>query len=395
MRSGSLAAALAVLALAGLVRCSGFGSSSPEDVPADGGGTSPPTEAAASDALPFLAPVPIAIATGLHGAYGIAVRGDALYVTENVPHGRVLRFRKGAEQAEDPVVLATEAALAQLVKFPPYVTKPYFVAATENDVFWTDLGELGRLGQTKLFSISLAGDAGPRPFYDLGGQGQVAVDLLHVFWANQATDKALTQGQNGLFRGDIEPRTHTGSVYFPVDEKSGERITPLAVALDGNRVFVGAGKQLVILDADKITNANGVDDAVLGGSPNDLEATPSAITSDFTHVYWTDDIAPGHVFSLPKGADGGVAPAVLASGVGAPLGITTADAWPYVYFTAYADGTLMRVRKDGSQAPEVVLRDLAHPALLTSDGAFLYFTVFGADGASTDGAVMRLPRPRD
>jgi hypothetical protein len=43
----------------------------------------------------------------------------------------------------------------------------------------------------------------------------------------------------------------------------------------------------------------------------------------------------------------------------------------------------------------VVLRDLAHPALLTSDGAFLYFTVFGADGASTDGAVMRLPRPRD
>ena len=37
---------------------------------------------------------PVVLASGLRGPYGIAVRGNALYVTEFVAHGRVLRFAK-------------------------------------------------------------------------------------------------------------------------------------------------------------------------------------------------------------------------------------------------------------------------------------------------------------
>jgi len=72
---------------------------------------------------------PTVLARGLNGPYGIAIFGDKVYVTEYVPHGGVLQLSKNGVN-QTPQVLATEAALAKIVKFPGDLSQPFFIAAS-------------------------------------------------------------------------------------------------------------------------------------------------------------------------------------------------------------------------------------------------------------------------
>lgn len=333
---------------------------------------------------------PVLLATGLNGPYGIAVRGDSIYVTEFVAHGRVLRLDKNGV-VQTPEVLASEATLAAIVKIPTYVSQPFAIAANDSEVFWSDVGARAGSGFTKLFRVATSPNATIVPFYELCAQAGVAMSDLDVFWANQATPSCFRPEQNGVFRGSLAPNGgHSGSVYFPIGADGGAPMTPGAVGLDGNRVFVGAGNQMLIFDADKINDPNGVTNALLGGS-SALSAAPYGVASDFGSVVWTDYQAGGNVYLLAKTSGPNTPPIVLATKQGGPLGIAIDNPGSFVYFTNYADGALMRVKKDGSGQAAVVLAGLTHPAFIASDATSLYFTIFGTGRG--DGAVMRLAKP--
>ena len=331
---------------------------------------------------------PVVLAKGLNGPYGIALAGGNVYVTEYVAHGRVLQLNKGGAN-QTPVVLASEPALAALVKFPGYVTQPFFIAASATDVFWSDVGGLGGSGFTKLFRVGTAPNAPITPYYEICAQGEVGVTALKVFWTNQTTPQCLQPGQNGIFRGDLPNGGHSGSVYFPGGLDGGAMVTPNAVGVDAQRVFVGAGNQLLIFDASKINDPQGVNNALLGGT-NTLSAPPYGIANDVDTVFWTDHQAMGKISALSKNAMPNTPPIVLANKQGNTLGITADDPGLYVYYTNYGDGQLMRVKKSGLGQPEVVLSNLVHPAFLMSDANNLFFTVFGT--GQGDGMVMRLAR---
>ncbi len=236
------------------------------------------------------------------------------------------------------------------------------------------------------------------PLYELCGQGELALDDLHVFWANQANTKCPRPEQNGLFRA-APSNGHSGTVYFPFDAPAdgggissdgGPSVVPLAVAVDTNHVYVGAGNQLLIFDVDKIDDPNGVTDALLGGTTT-LPAAPYAIDTDPDVVAWTDYRASGKVYALPKTAPPNTDPTILAKSQDHPLGVTIDHATNYVYYTLYDGGSLKRVRKDGTGDPQVVLSGLDHPAFLVSDATTLYFTNFGS--GSADGTLMRIAKP--
>jgi len=102
-------------------------------------------------------------------------------------------------------------------------------------------------------------------------------------------------------------------------------------------------------------------------------------------------VATCHLYaSLATLAVFGVAFVLRATHERSPLGIAVDDVGPNAYYTNYAGGQLMRVKKDGAGQPEAVLSNLAHPAFLVSDANSLYFTVFGSGVA--DGMVMRLAK---
>ncbi len=417
MKTGNVRACFGALLVAGLTACSSgdFALSDPNAV-ADATDTSPiadgPGDASESDdgtggdggidsggcavdcqGGACVAGVcrPVALATGLDGPYGIALNGKSIYVTEFVAHGRVLRFDKHGSAGQTPQVVADEPTLAVLTKSPTYVTQPFSIAANETDVFWSDVGGLADTGFTKLFRVPTTPAGKVVPYYELCAQGGVAVNDLRVFWANQATPKCLRPEQNGLFRGDLAPTGgHSGSVYFPFDTVTGAPTTPGPVVIDGNRVFVGVGSQLLIFDADKIDVPSGVTDALVGGSDK-LVAAPYAIATDFESVIWTGFPSGGSVSSLAKSSAPNTAPRVLVKDQTGALGVTVDGPGSYVYFTNYAKGQLLRVKKDGSSPAEIILAKLDHPAFLASDLNTLYFTTFGSGHG--DGALMRLAKP--
>ena len=349
---------------------------------------------------------PVILATGLNGPYGITVRGSSIYVAEYVPQGRVLRFDKNGGPGQSPFVVATQASMAAAAAFPAYHSQPFSVGVNDVAVVWTDVGDQLTTGWAKIFSAPVAidggpdggGDAGPLEGYLLCGKGEIVVDAVYTYWANQANTGSYScggpEGQNGIFRGDTNGRAHSGSIYFPIDGgPSGNTVTtPMAVGLNGDRVFVGAGKQLFIYQGSKINDPLGATDtdALLGGTTL-LPSAPYAIASNFDTVVWTDYQASGTVYALPQSAGLNTPPTVLASGQGAPLGIAFDDSGNYVHYTTYASGMLMRVRKDGVGGPQIVLSGLDHPAFLASDATTLYFTIFAS--GSGDGKLLRVAKP--
>ena len=349
---------------------------------------------------------PITLATGLNGPYGVVLRGSSIYVTEYVAHGRVLRFDKNGGPGQSPFVVATEASMAAAVADPAYRSQPFSVGVNDVAIVWTDVGDQPTTGWAKIFNAPVAvdggpdggGDGGPLEAYYLCGKGEIVMDTVHSYWANQANNGTYPCGgpevQNGIFRGEANGGGHSGSFYFPIDGgPSGNTVTtPLAVGLNGDHVFVGAGKQLLIFQASKINDVNGVTDtdALLGGSAL-LSSAPYAIGSNFDTVVWTDYQPNGSVYALPRSAGLNTAPTLLASGQGAPLGIAFDDSGDYVHYTTFATGMVMRVRKDGVGGPHVVLSGLDHPAFLASDATTLYFTIF-ASGAG-DGKLLRVAKP--
>ncbi len=333
---------------------------------------------------------PVVLARGLNGPYGIALRGSALYVTELVAHGRVLRLDKSGMN-QTPTVLATEAQLAQLVNSPTYLAKPFAITANDHDIFWSDVGGLASPGFTKIFRLPTAQGGVVVPYYEICAQAEVAVNDLTVVWANQATPGCSNPPeQNGLFRRELNG-TISGKVTYSIGADGGaQQISPFAVGLTSDLVFVGAGNQLFIYGLAQLNDALGPSHAP-SGSSTVLTAAPYAIASDFANVVFTDYQPSGRVYSLPKNAGPNTAPLLLAKSQDGPLGITTDDTGAYVYFTNYGAGTLMRVTKDGLGTPEVVLSNLLHPSFLTSDATTLFFTVFGTGQA--DGMVMRVAKP--
>jgi hypothetical protein len=117
---------------------------------------------------PFALPVPKSIGTGLAADIAaLAVDGDAVYLAEGVPRGRVLR-----------VALAGDAP-AQVLAAAQNV--PAGIAIDATHVYWGNGGN--GTGRGSVSRVPLAGGTIEVVAPDESGVGEIAVDATHVYWS--------------------------------------------------------------------------------------------------------------------------------------------------------------------------------------------------------------------
>lgn len=120
-----------------------------------------------------------------------------------------------------------------------------------------------------------------------------------------------------------------------------------------------------------------------------LRPDPTSATSDGTALFWTEREAAG----APKGnvaalrADGGVA--ILAADRSGPTSVKAHGG--YLYWLEYSSKLVMRVRADGTGAPQQIATTDPNPFALEVDASGVYWASAGAAATGSEGSVARAP----
>jgi hypothetical protein len=168
------------------------------------------------------------------------------------------------------------------------------------------------------------------------GTGSVIVDDQYVYWSVLG-DYSAGQGQvlrMPVAGGAVE------TVLTGLD-------TPLSLALDSNKLFVGLGSvtrvsnnifngQLVSMDRTAAAPAQSVTIA-------DNQSGVFALAVDGTNVYWIAGVPHDGIFKATK--SGGDAPVKLASGQASPVDIAVDDRFVYWINGSVPNGAVMRLPK--------------------------------------------------
>ncbi len=305
---------------------------------------------------------PVLLASGSM-PFSVVIDDTSVYwCSANTDPGDV---RSVGKDGSNPLTLATGMHAPQGV----------FVDAT--NVFWNEVSAPGRTFKankdgSNAIVLSQTNAAGP--------QGIVA-DADWVYFLDLYTTQGVVKA----------PRDGLADAGFPL-VVSGGWPNVWALAQDATSIYwtsrgtVGApdagipGKVLSIpkngLDAGPTVLAVGTMGAtILGG--------PVFVTVDATAVYWTDE-GSSAVMRVPLG---GGTPMQLATGNNTyAIAVDATDVYFTTYGTDQADGTIVRVPKDGSGTPTVVVSGLSFPSQIAIDDVAIYW------GNTHGGTVMKVAK---
>lgn len=257
-----------------------------------------------------------------------------------------------------------EVATRHFSKYTVSKVKPVALASTPANSWATGIKVDGAnvfwTENTRLRKVALA-----------GGTAAVVVNSLNDAKALvlNGTEVVFTEGGHEA----ATPGASTDSTVSVVAKTGGAKTVrvpnlkfahALAVDAAGTRVYWSDWETETVASA-ALADGSGV--VTLGTAQKEV----SEIAVDATYVYWTAK-ADGRVMrkSLANSAE---APVVLASGEDQPLGLAL-DA-NYVYYTNVGSGTVKRVAKAGTNAPTIIANDpMTWPRALVVDGTNLYWT---------------------
>jgi sugar lactone lactonase YvrE len=263
---------------------------------------------------------------------------------------------------------------ASLISAQNAEDNPRGIARDQNHVYWVDLDNGAVEGVTLLSGTPIQSFyfrmpiVGPTP-----GPNDIVVDKNNVYWVDQA---AGTVNQQAL----ASPGGTTTVL-------ASGRNQPRALAVDATYVYwVDYGD----------TNTGSVNKVPIGGTNTQVVALATGenepydivVDAEGAYVYWTthaDRLSGGSVRRVTTA--GNVAPTVLANMQGAPDGIAI-DPLPneeFVYWTAYDDGTVMKIPVAGG-TPFQMATNQNNPTAIAVDTDNVYWASEG------NGAIVKVAK---
>jgi hypothetical protein len=288
--------------------------------------------------------------------------------------------------------------------------KPFTLAVNETAIYWTN-NEANTIGYAPIDG----GAAGV--FVSFAGYSPtgLALDANHIYWTRWLEGLigwvALDGGAPSSFSSQgIGPGTlavQSGTLAVVNDQpftcQNAYSVVKMAVDGGGASIVAEGGTELpsVVLAMGSIYWANrGTASCDAGGARGAVEGVPvrgggrvvftasepDGLATDGTSLFWVNlnGGALGAASIVSQPLDGGVA-RVLASNLAEPLTIAVDDA--NVYWADWSNESIMRVRKDGSQAiPTTVATAQTDVYSIALDAHFVYW----AD--STAGTIMKVAK---
>lgn len=279
---------------------------------------------------------------------GIAVDDDRAFFASSTPDGGVFSVRKdGADK--QPIV----GGLAL----------PQRITVAGSYVLYSTVGAPGVVGRAEK-SGALARVLATTN----GSPGQIVVDGNDVFFVDQYNAAIRKMPLDGVPDAGAPAPFANGIPYA-----WGLAIAGADLVWSSRGTFVaGDGGPGGFTAADGVIYAAPKDGSAMPRILAGAQKEPLGVAADTTGIYWVN--ARGN--ELLKLAPGASAPTLVASGLPAPWGLTMDDTHVYITCIGFAagEGSVVRVRKDGTTPIDVLVSALFFPSTITNDERAVYWT---------------------
>jgi hypothetical protein len=232
------------------------------------------------------------------------------------------------------------------------LTYPHYLAANATHVYWgTGTSQIGR--------VPIAGGPSEVVLSAMGNAVPIALDGTNVYWGNYNEETLYT----GPLGGGMPTLFASNQSY------------PAGIAIHGGYVYYTASAYA----QDHMGVVARI--PVGGGTPQPLvtgRQEPTALAVDDTNVYW---IETGSLMSLPLANPGG--PPMLIASVSEPSWVLEDSG--FLYLAGWSK--IVKIAIVGGASTVLWNVDTGIPGQMTTDAAWLYFTVNGAGG---NGRIMKV-----
>jgi len=329
-----------------------------------------------------MAGMSITVACGQKSPAKIVVGGDSVFWTNEIP-GVIVSTASRAGGAPRTVVVGNAPAFG--------------IAVDETTVYWTEPTS------GKVMKVARSGGQPVTVASGLNNPLHLVTDGTNLYWTagrrrpNEAdggeldggetdagdTDGGGTDGRNAD-GGRTDAGQSDGGSIGTVSLRPGSKPSTLVSGLSRPNAIAVDDQALYWTDlADGTVSKLPKQPSGSSGAPTpvrlaDGSRQPGDLALANGHLYWTDQ--GGRVWHV--GRNGGDAE-VLASGQDSPSGVAADE--QYVYWTAVAAGTVMRVPVRGGAAT-VVADGQDEPYFITVDDTSVYWTNRGSGGRVTKAA---------
>jgi hypothetical protein len=241
--------------------------------------------------------------------------------------------------------------------------QPTSIAVASSHVYFTNVA----VGAAAVDDYPLDG----APLFQLaaegaGGEpGSIAVNSTNVYWVDRGQVMMVPRigGSPSVISGDFH-----GDLQVPLG-------VPYLAANESGVYWANTGDERLLF----IPSAGNGPVSLLPSTNPDthLNYYPVSVALDAVNAYFTTD--DGSVYSVPQSGEVPRTPTLLASG---PFSRTSAIATDgsYVYWAAYAAGSIQRVPVDGTAPPTTLVTGQTNLMGLAVDADNVYWAIHSASG---------------